>query len=130
MRSLSPKLLPENFYGKQIDGSPEEFVEKSIREKISKEIGTNTGKIGISLSSGIDSTLVLALLRKEFPSTDIESISVKFSESTDETDVSKKISKKFHTNHHILEIDFLIDCSITFSGFVICFVSKSSGTSF
>ena len=29
-----------------------------------------------------------------------------------------------------VEIDFLIDCSITFSGFVICFVSKSSGISF
>ena len=109
MRSLSPKLLPENFYGKQIDGSPEEFVEKSIREKISKEIGTNTGKIGISLSSGIDSTLILALLREEYPSNEIESVSVKFSESIDETDASKKISEKFQTNHHILEIDNFLE---------------------
>ena len=109
MRSLSPKLLPENFYGKQIDGSPEEFVEKSIREKISKEIGTNTGKIGISLSSGIDSTLILALLREEYPSNEIESVSVKFSESTDETNASKKISEKFQTNHHILEIDNFLE---------------------
>jgi len=109
LRSLSPKLLPENFYGKQIDGSPEEFVEKSIREKISKEIGTNTGKIGISLSSGIDSTLILALLREEYPSNEIESVSVKFSESTDETNASKKISEKFQTNHHILEIDNFLE---------------------
>ena len=109
MRSLSPKLLPENFYGKQIDGSPEEFVEKSIREKISKEIGTNTGKIGISLSSGIDSTLILALLREEYPSNEIESVSVKFRESIDETDASKKISEKFQTNHHILEIDNFLE---------------------
>ena len=109
MRSLSPKLLPENFYGKQINGSPEEFVEKSIREKISKEIGTNTGKIGISLSSGIDSTLILALLREEYPSNEIESVSVKFSESIDETDASKKISEKFQTNHHILEIDNFLE---------------------
>jgi len=109
LRSLSPKLLPENFYGKQIDGSPEEFVEKSIREKISKEIGTNTGKIGISLSSGIDSTLILALLREEYPSNEIESVSVKFSESIDETDASKKISEKFQTNHHILEIDNFLE---------------------
>jgi len=109
LRSLSPKLLPENFYGKQIDGSPEEFVEKSIREKISKEIGTNTGKIGISLSSGIDSTLILALLREEYPSNEIESVSVKFRESTDETDASKKISEKFQTNHHVLEIDNFLE---------------------
>ena len=109
MYSLSPKLLPENFHEKQTDEKPEEFVEKSIREKISHEIGTNTGKIGISLSSGIDSTLILALLREEYPSNEIESVSVKFSESTDETNASKKISEKFQTNHHILEIDNFLE---------------------
>jgi len=106
---LSQKLLPENFHEKQTDEKPEEFVEKSIREKISHEIGTNTGKIGISLSSGIDSTLILALLREEYPSNEIESVSVKFRESTDETDASKKISEKFQTNHHVLEIDNFLE---------------------
>ena len=106
---MSQKLLPENFHEKQTDEKPEEFVEKSIREKISHEIGTNTGKIGISLSSGIDSTLILALLREEYPSNEIESVSVKFSESTDETNASKKISEKFQTNHHILEIDNFLE---------------------
>jgi len=106
---LSQKLLPENFHEKQTDEKPEEFVEKSIREKISHEIGTNAGKIGISLSSGIDSTLILALLREEYPSNEIESVSVKFRESTDETDASKKISEKFQTNHHILEIDNFLE---------------------
>ena len=106
---MSQKLLPENFHEKQTDEKPEEFVEKSIREKISHEIGTNAGKIGISLSSGIDSTLILALLREEYPSNEIESVSVKFRESTDETDASKKISEKFQTNHHILEIDNFLE---------------------
>ena len=106
---MSQKLLPENFHEKQIDDNLEEFVEKSIREKISHEIGTNTGKIGISLSSGIDSTLILALLREEYPSNEIESVSVKFRESTDETDASKKISEKFQTNHHIFEIDNFLE---------------------
>ena len=106
---MSPKLLPENFHEKQTDEKPEEFVEKSIRRKISHEIGTNTGKIGISLSSGIDSTLILALLREEYPSNEIESVSVKFRESTDETAASKKISEKFQTNHHVLEIDNFLE---------------------
>ena len=106
---MSQKLLPENFHEKQTDEKPEEFVEKSIRGKISHEIGTNIGKIGISLSSGIDSTLILALLREEYPSNEIESVSVKFSESTDETNASKKISEKFQTNHHILEIDNFLE---------------------
>jgi len=104
-----PKLLPENFHKKHVDSNPEEFVEKSIRKKISQEIQTNTGKIGISLSSGIDSTLVLALLREEYPSSEIESISVKFSKSIDETNESKKISEKFQTNHHTLEIDNFLE---------------------
>ena len=106
---MYPKLLPENFHKKHVDSNPEEFVEKSIRKKISQEIQTNTGKIGISLSSGIDSTLVLALLREEYPSSEIESISVKFSKSIDETNESKKISEKFQTNHHTLEIDNFLE---------------------
>ena len=109
MNSLSQKLLPENFHENQTDNKPEEFVEKSIRKKISHEIGTNTGKIGISLSSGIDSALILALLREEYPSNEIEAVSVKFRESTDETDTSKKISEKFQTNYHILEIDNFLE---------------------
>ena len=59
----------------------------------------------MSLSSGIDSALVLALLRKDYPENEIESVSVKFSDSTDETTISQKISEKFQTNHHVLEID-------------------------
>ena len=106
---MYPKLLPENFHKKHVNSNPEEFVEKSIRKKISQEIQTKTGKIGISLSSGIDSTLVLALLREEYPSSEIESISVKFSKSIDETNESKKISEKFQTNHHTLEIDNFLE---------------------
>jgi len=53
--------------------------------------------------------LILALLREEYPSNEIESVSVKFRESTDETDASKKISEKFQTNHHILEIDNFLE---------------------
>ena len=108
LETSSQKLVPEDFETKQIT-NPENVIEQSIRKSISTELDSNSKKIGISLSSGIDSTLVLALLRKEFPSTDIESISVKFSESTDETDISKKISEKFQTNHHILEIDNFLE---------------------
>ena len=85
--------------------TPEIFIEKSIRETISNEVKNKNEKIGISLSSGIDSTLILALLREEFPSIEIESLSIKFSESVDETENSKKISEKFETNHHVLEIN-------------------------
>tara|TARA_Y100000588_G_scaffold83123_1_gene87638 strand:+ start:3848 stop:4795 length:948 start_codon:yes stop_codon:yes gene_type:complete len=39
----------------------------------------------------------------------IESISVKFSHSIDETNAAKKISEKFETNHHIFELDNFLE---------------------
>ena len=66
---MSQKLLPENFHEKQTDEKPEEFVEKSIREKISHEIGTNAGKIGISLSSVINKIEFQNLDLKKFSKT-------------------------------------------------------------
>ena len=104
LESLSPKMMPEQFKIKQI-ANPENFVEESIKKSICDQLGNDPEKIGISLSSGIDSTLVLAILRKEYPNSAIESVSVKFSDSVDETENSRKISEKFETNHHVLEID-------------------------
>jgi len=104
----SKKISHEDF--KEINyNEPKSTVEDQIRETIRNEVGEKLDKIGISLSSGIDSTLVLALLRKEFPSIKIESLSIKFSQSTDETNASKKISEKFDTNHHVLEIDNFLE---------------------
>ena len=100
--------MPVAFKEIQIN-QPENLIEEQIRHTIRNEAGENLDKIGISLSSGIDSTLVLALLRKEFPSMKIESLSIKFSESTDETNASKKISEKFDTNHHVLELDNFLE---------------------
>ena len=100
--------MPEDF--KEIRYNElESIIENQIRDSIRNKIGDNIDKVGISLSSGIDSTLVLALLRKEFPSIKIESLSVKFSQSIDETDASKKISEKFDTNHHVLELDNFLE---------------------
>tara|TARA_B100001750_G_scaffold127143_1_gene100864 strand:+ start:741 stop:1889 length:1149 start_codon:yes stop_codon:yes gene_type:complete len=104
----SKKISPEDFKEIQYN-EPESTIEHDIRDTIRNEVGEDLDKIGIALSSGIDSTLVLALLRKEFPSIKIESISVKFSQSVDETDTSKKISDRFDTNHHVLEIDNFLE---------------------
>ncbi len=57
------------------------------------------------MSSGVDSTLVICLLRKTFPEINIESVSVTFSDSVDESPEAIKIAEKFETNHHVLLID-------------------------
>ena len=108
LETLSSKISPQQFKNKKTN-NPENFVETSIKKSLHTSLGNDPEKIGISLSSGVDSTLVLALLRDEYPSSEIESISVKFSNSTDETENSEKISDKFCTNHHVLEIDNFLE---------------------
>ena len=46
----------------------ENLISKNIKNNIEK---SNIKKIGIALSGGVDSTLILALIRKTFPNLDI-----------------------------------------------------------
>ena len=64
-----------------------------------------TKKISIALSGGVDSTLVLAMIRKMFPDIEIEALSIKFADSIDETKMASKIAEKFEANHHVLYVE-------------------------
>ena len=44
-----------------------------------------------------------------YPNKEIDSISVRFSNSTDETAAAKKISEKFETNHHLVYVDNFLE---------------------
>ena len=74
----------------------------NLYDQIPKEY---SGPISISLSGGVDSSLALCLLKENFPENQIDAISIKFSDSTDETETASKIAKKVGVNHHIIEID-------------------------
>jgi len=78
------------------------LISKNIQETIEK---FDTKKLCIALSGGVDSTLILASIRKIFPSLDIEAISIKFSNSVDETPDAAKIAERFEANHHIVELE-------------------------
>ena len=65
----------------------------------------NPSNIAISLSGGIDSTLVLGVLRKVFPEMKIHAISIKFADSIDETITAKKIAEHFEAEHQILSVN-------------------------
>ena len=79
-----------------------QLISKNIQETIEKY---NPKKLCIALSGGVDSTLILALIRKTFPELDIESISIKFANSVDETPDAAKISERFQATHHIIELE-------------------------
>ena len=81
-------------------------IETSICDSIEEKLHKFNGqKISIALSGGVDSTLVLSLIRKVLPDIDIEAISIKFSNSIDETTEASKIADKFNAEHHILHLD-------------------------
>jgi asparagine synthase (glutamine-hydrolysing) len=83
-----------------------EHIENSILDSLKQKIESNKiKKISIALSGGIDSTLILAILRKIFPDIEIEAITIKFAESVDESSVAAKIAENFEANHHIVYLE-------------------------
>ena len=100
-----PKKTWKDFVS--INESPSiEFIEKSICNSIEQKLKTFEGqKICIALSGGVDSTLVLSLVRKIKPDIDIEAVSIKFADSIDETATASKIAETFDANHNIVYLE-------------------------
>ncbi|EGP92848.1 Asparagine synthase (Glutamine-hydrolyzing) [Nitrosarchaeum koreense MY1] len=73
-------------------------IHKTIRNS------TNT-KTSIALSSGVDSTLVLALLKKTCSDVKINAISIRFEDSVDESRYAAKIASKFDIDHNIVYVE-------------------------
>lgn len=106
---LIPKISPSSFLPKHNSYSIE-FIENCIKKSIQQKIGEyQNKKIMISLSSGVDSTLVFGIIKTNFPNLDIESISIKFPESIDETTSAIKLSEKYNTSCKIFEINHLFE---------------------
>jgi asparagine synthase (glutamine-hydrolysing) len=84
-----------------------QYIENSISSVIKNEV--NEQHISIALSGGVDSTLVMALLRKTMPDIKIDAISLKFADSVDETEIATNIANKFNAEHHIISIENFLE---------------------
>jgi len=83
-----------------------DVIENLILKDISKNLELlNPKKLCIALSGGVDSTLILSLIRKSNPDIQIEAISIKFANSVDETSNASKIAEKFEANHNIVYLE-------------------------
>ena len=106
--SISPNLPKKTWKDfETIDEPPNiELIENLISKDISEKLESlNSKKLCIALSGGVDSTLILSLIRKSNPKIDIDAISIKFANSVDETLSASKIAEKFEANHHIIYIE-------------------------
>ena len=84
--------------------SPED-IELELRSNIRKNItGLNPKKISLALSTGVDSNLMLSLIRDEYPKLDIKCISVSFDE-TSEANYTKKIAESMGTDFYNVTVD-------------------------
>ena len=84
-----------------------EYIENSIFSEIKNKVTNN--HVSVALSGGVDSTLVMALLRKTKPDIKIDAISLKFADSIDETKIAGNIANKFNANHHIIPIENFLE---------------------
>jgi len=104
LKPLLPRKTSEDF-GHSAEVSTE-YIENSIFNSLNEKIEySKTKKISIALSGGVDSTLILAMLRKLFPDIEIEAITIKFAKSTDESFVAAKIAENFGANHNIVYLE-------------------------
>ena len=105
---ILPKLIWKDLEKK------EDFSSTSISDQLISNLKNQipddySKSISISLSGGVDSSLMLCLLKQSFPDNEIDAISIKFTDSYDETEIASKIAKKIGVNHHIVEIDNFLE---------------------
>jgi asparagine synthase (glutamine-hydrolysing) len=100
-----PKKTWNDFKSNNVTSNPE-LIENLILKDISNFFDLlNPKKLCIALSGGVDSTLILSLIRKLNPDIEIEAISIKFANSVDETLNASKIADKFEANHNIIYLE-------------------------
>ena len=94
----------DNFKAKSSDWNGK-ITEQLLTNSIKNSIPDNNKPISISLSSGIDSSICLAMLRKTFPNRKIFAICGVFESGFDESIEAKKIADKFSAEFKISHMD-------------------------
>jgi len=106
--SITPNLPRKTWkdFKPSIEQPSIEFIEKSIAKTLRKQLELSSiKKISIALSGGIDSTLILTLIKKTIPDIQVDAISIKFANSVDETENASKIAAKLEADHHIVDVE-------------------------
>jgi len=106
--SINPTLPKKTWKDfEPMDEAPNvSYIEDSICNEIESKLDSfNEKQVSIALSGGVDSTLVLSLLRKIYPDLKINAISIKFANSVDETPAASNIAEKFDAEHSIISLE-------------------------
>ena len=96
-------ILNSNDFSNSLDYDID-YIENKLKNSIQTNL-ESANNTTISLSGGIDSTLVLGLIRKTLPDLNVNAISIKFADSIDETNIAKNIADFFEVEHEIIDIE-------------------------
>ena len=103
--SSVPKLA-SNQIKRDVTHSSSKQIEEQFREIINTAISRHNPKtISLALSTGVDSNLILSLLRDEYPNLDIKCISVSFGEEESEATYAKEIAESKDTDFYSVTVD-------------------------
>lgn len=106
IKSPIPKIDINQIKNRRSDTYPSsKEIESELRTIIKNNISRlNPKRISLALSTGVDSNLILSLIRKEYPNLDIKCISVSFDE-TSEANYTKKIAESKDTDFYNVTVD-------------------------
>ena len=106
IKTSVPNILPDQVRIKRNKTYPSaKEIEKELRLIINSNISRIDPKtICIALSTGIDSNLMLSLIRDEYPKLDIKCVSVSFDETSEATN-AKKIAESSDTDFYNVTVD-------------------------
>jgi asparagine synthase (glutamine-hydrolysing) len=86
-------------------------IENTLRQVINSKIKeSKTNHIAVALSAGVDSTLTLCLIRKEFPDIEIDCLTVSFNEDdSSEVSAAKEIAENQNAGFHEICVRNLLE---------------------
>lgn len=106
IKTLVPTVVPDQVKIRRRKTYPSsKEIEKALRQIINNNISKFEPKtISLALSSGVDSNLMLSLIRDEYPKLDIKCISVSFDETSEAT-YAKKIAESRDADFYNVTVD-------------------------
>ncbi|HSA74107.1 MAG TPA: asparagine synthase C-terminal domain-containing protein, partial [Nitrososphaeraceae archaeon] len=106
IKTLVPTVGPDQVkIRRRITYPSSKEIEKALRQIINNNISKFEPKtISLALSSGVDSNLMLSLIRDQYPKLDIKCISVSFDETSEAT-YAKKIAESRDADFYNVTVD-------------------------
>jgi len=94
-------------WGQHANGIPsDKDIENAIRRLIRTRIEEyQASRITVALSSGIDSNVILSLIRKEFPTINIECLTVSFDDGSIESIDAREIAESQNAGFHEIHVE-------------------------